>query len=193
MELDVCSEGFSFDSVSKEYFKEEPNLDFDYHERGVIIENDINYNYDDNDDYVELTLSNMDVITKVNNKFEKKVTERKKEGRFRESKPPTIFLSTTKPETQTTPHHYQEYNQRRLNQDGNTNKTKDLLDRVKVKLFYEELEEEGGEIENVFKMTDEKNKKLMEIIGRILEFCLISLIVITVILCIILLCAIKFC
>ena len=192
-ELDVCSQGFSFDSVSKEFFKEEPDsFDFDYNEGVKLTDpeknNFINKYYDN--DYVELTLGNIEIITKVN-KFERKIAERKREDKLQGSK-----SVTSNSETQTTPHYYQEYNERRFKTDQNTDKTTkgQLLDRVKVKLFYEELEERGeDDIENVFKITDEKNKKLMVIIGRILEFCLISLIVITTILCIILLCAIKFC
>ena len=179
--------------MSKEFFKEEPeSFDFDYNE-GVTLtdpeKNNFINKYDEND-YVELTLGNIEIITKVN-EFERKIAERKREDRLQGSK-----SVTSNSETQTTPHYYQEYNERRFKTDQNTDKTTkgQLLDRVKVKLFYEELEERGeDDIENVFKITDEKNKKLMVIIGRILEFCLISLIVITTILCIILLCAIKFC
>ena len=64
----------------------------------------------------------------------------------------------------------------------------------KVKLFFKELETDQESEKNRMDISQNVNRdKIMLIIGRVVELCLILLIIVTTILCVILLCAIKFC
>ena len=64
--------------------------------------------------------------------------------------------------------------------------------------YYEEFEDRQNLSSNFsyrgyWEYGSEDNKKLMMILGRIIEFCLLFLIIVTSVLCFILVCAINFC
>ena len=64
--------------------------------------------------------------------------------------------------------------------------------------YYEEFEDRQNHSSNFsyggyWEYGSEDNKKLMMILGRIIEFCLLFLIIVTSVLCFILVCAINFC
>ena len=64
--------------------------------------------------------------------------------------------------------------------------------REKIKLYYQELDREDGELDGV-EMHEEEETRLNEIMRRILETFLLILITVSSILCICLLCLLKFC
>ena len=167
----LCSEGFSFDSVSREYSYEDDydyqkfdyeNEDYDYKERVT--------DFKDNDDYVELSLDNIDIITKIN--------DRKLNANSKNKAQDGLV---------TTPNYYNKM-------DNKLDEKKKAAVEDKVKLFFKELETDQESEKNRMDISQNVNRdKIMLIIGRVVELCLILLIIVTTILCVILLCAIKFC
>ena len=87
----------------------------------------------------------------------------------------------------TTPNYYNKM-------DNKLEEKKKAAVKDKVKLFFKELETDQESEKNRMDISQNVNRdKIMLIIGRVVELCLILLIIVTTILCVILLCAIKFC
>ena len=160
----VCSEGFSFDSVSTDHLQAEDQYgDYDYNERVTPLVED-----------VEVTGLSLDHALLEN--LERKKDERK--AILNKLKSVGFFGS--------------EENSKEiieLQETGNIHKNGSYEDIIK--LLYNELEEEDGE--DIFRRIGQDNKKIMHIIGRVLELFLLILVIITTVLCIFLLCAMKFC
>ena len=126
--------------------------------------------FKDNDDYVELSLDNIDVITKIN--------DRKLNANSKNKAQDGLV---------TTPNYYNKM-------DNKLEEKKKAAVEDKVKLFFKELETDQESEKNRMDISQNVNRdKIMLIIGRVVELCLILLIIVTTILCVILLCAIKFC
>ena len=166
----LCSEAFSFDSVRKEYSQQDNN---DY--QNYNFDND-DYDYnerittsrDKKEDYVELNLNNIEIFTNIN-------SARNSNNRV-----------VTKDSRDTTPHNYKNFHQK-LDVSSEKDDSKDALNPN----FIEKKLDRNQDTENVSQNI--KRDKIMLVLGRIVELCLIMLVIVSTILCVFLLCAIKFC
>lgn len=164
----LCSEAFSFDSVRKEYSQADDN---DY--QNYNFDND-DYDYkeritssrDKKEDYVELNLNNIEVFTNIN-------SARNLNNR-----------DMTKESLDTTPH-YKNFHQK-LDVSSEKDDSVDSVNPISREKMDQEQEQK-----NVSKNI--KRDKIMLVLGRIVELCLIMLVIVSTILCVFLLCAIKFC
>ena len=115
-------------------------------------------------------MDNIDVITKIN--------DRKLNANSKNKAQDGLV---------TTPNYYNKM-------DNKLEEKKKAAVEDKVKLFFKELETDQESEKNRMDISQNVNRdKIMLIIGRVVELCLILLIIVTTILCVILLCAIKFC
>ena len=165
----MCSEAFSFDSVRKEYSKADND---DY--QSYNFDND-DYDYkerittsrDKKEDYVELNLNNMEIFTNIN-------IARNSNNR-----------DMTKDSLDTTPHN------KNFHQKLDMSSEKDDSEDAVNQILKEKKMDQNQESENVSQNI--KRDRIMLVLGRIVELCLIMLVIVSTILCVFLLCAIKFC
>ena len=158
----MCSEGFSFDSVSTDHLQAEDQYgDYDYNERVTPLVED-----------VEVTGLNLDHAGLEN-------LDERKANILNKLKSVGFFGSEENSKEMI-----------ELQETGNSHKNGSYEDIIK--LLYNELEEEEDGVD-IFRRIGQDNKKIMHIIGRVMELFLLILVIITTVLCIFLLCAMKFC
>lgn len=164
----LCSEAFSFDSVRKEYSQAEDNDYQNYNFDDFDYKERITTSRDKKDDYIELNLNNIEIFTSINNAKNSENRDMTKEG------------------LDMTPHDYKNFHQK---QELEVSSEKDdTEDEVKPIFKEKKRDQESKDVSPIF-----KRDKIMLILARVVELCLIMLVIVCTILCVILLCAIKFC
>ena len=160
----LCSEAFSFDSVRKEYSQAEDN---DYQNNNF---DDFDYkerittSRDKKDDHIELNLNNIEIFTSINSAKNSENRDMTKDG-------------------------LDDYKTFHQKQDLEVSSEKnDTEDEVNPIFKEKKRDQDFKDVSQIF-----KRDKIMLILARVVELCLIMLVLVCTILCVFLLCAIKFC